>query len=42
MMIPFYRWRMICYCHWQVCRGDPAYAKAMEAEAADLERMQSK
>ncbi|WP_425092229.1 phosphotransferase [Tropicimonas sp. S265A] len=40
-LLPFYRWRMLCYCNWKAHQGDDAYAAAMEHEAADLEQMQA-
>ncbi|MEM1078008.1 MAG: phosphotransferase [Pseudomonadota bacterium] len=36
-MAPYYRWRMACYCHWQLARGNPIYAVALERECAALE-----
>lgn len=41
-LLPVYRWRMLCYCGWQVAQGHQAYQKGMELEAEALERLNSK
>ncbi|MDJ0858894.1 MAG: aminoglycoside phosphotransferase family protein [Dinoroseobacter sp.] len=40
-LLPIYRWRMVCYCAWQVIRGNQIYQKGMEMEAEALERLNS-
>lgn len=34
---PFYRWRMACYCQWQLDRGQQDYAAALDRECTALE-----